>query len=101
MMGRSSCAWNTWVRPIPGAPGGLPGLRAGFASAGSASPNRQSTRQSVRGMRPFPRCPTARRARTVLRSLVQPVPRFLQVVQQPGRQRPQRRFIQGIQVGAV
>ena len=32
--GRSSCAWNTWVRPIPGAPGCLPGLRA----PGSAPP---------------------------------------------------------------
>ncbi len=31
----------------------------------------------------FPRRPTARRPRTVLRSLVQPVPRLLQIVQQP------------------
>jgi hypothetical protein len=33
----TSRAVKTWVRPTPGAPGGLPGFRAGFTAGGSAS----------------------------------------------------------------
>jgi hypothetical protein len=36
-MTSSAFAWNTCVRPIPGAPRCLPALRAGFISAGFAS----------------------------------------------------------------
>lgn len=49
----------------------------------------------------LPRRPTARRTRAVLRPLIQPVPRFLQILQQLDRQHPQPRLVQGIQVGLV
>ena len=48
--------------------------------------------------RALPRRPTAWRSRTMVRSLVQPVPGFLEICQQPHRQPAQRLHFQGLKV---
>ncbi len=53
------------------------------------------------GLAPVPRRPTARRARAVGRPLVQPLPRLLEIRQQPQRQPAQRLRVQGPDVGVI